>query len=78
MGDYKRTIDYYECHLVIAKELGDRSGEGVAFRNLGNTQCQLGDFKAAKDYHERHLKIAKEISDRSEEGVGYSNLGNAK
>ena len=50
----------------------------MAFRNRGNTYCQLGDFKAAKDYHDRHLKIAEETGGRSEEGVVYSSLGNAK
>ena len=33
---------------MIAKELGDRSGEGVAFGNLVNTHCHLGDLKQPK------------------------------
>ena len=56
------------------KDLGERSGEGVAFCSLGNTHCHLRDFKAANDYHERHLKIAKEQGDRSGEGVVCRNL----
>ena len=57
--------------------MGDRSGEGKAYGNLGNAHYSLGDFKTAKDYHERYLKISKELGDRSGEGIAYGNLGNA-
>ena len=36
MGDYKKAIEYHEKHLKIAKEIGDRAGEGRAYGNLGN------------------------------------------
>ena len=75
MGDLKTAIDYYEHHLKIAKELGNRSGEGKAYGNLGNAHHGLGDFKTAIDYFERHLKIAKELGDRSGEGSAYGDLG---
>ena len=57
------------------KELGDRSGEGKAYANLGIVHYSLGDFKNAVDYQDRHLKIAKELGDRSGEGMAYCNLG---
>ena len=73
----KTAIDCYERHLKIAKELGDRSGEGNSYGNLGNAHFSLGDFKTAKEYYERHLKIAKELGDRLAKGEAYGNLGNA-
>ena len=57
--------------------MGDRSGEGTAYGNLGNAHLILGDLKTAIDYFERHLKIAKELGDRSGEGKAYGCLGNA-
>ena len=69
------AIDYHEQHLKIAKEVGDRSEEGIGYGNLGNSYHRLEDFKKAVDYHERHLKIAKDARDRSGEGMAYGNLG---
>ena len=77
LGDFKRAIDYHKRQLQIAKELGERSGEGVAYGNLGNAHQSLGDFKIAVDYHERRLKIAKETGDKTEQGRAYGSLGNA-
>ena len=68
-------MHYYERQLKIAKELGDRSGEGMAYSNLGNVHHSLRDLKNAIDYCERHLKIAKQLGDRSGEGNTYGNLG---
>ena len=28
LGDFKKAIEYHEHHLKIAKEVGDRAGEG--------------------------------------------------
>ena len=69
--------EYHEKHLKIAKEVGDRSGEGTAYANLGNAYRTLGNLEKAKEYHEKHLEIAKEVGDRSTEGGAYGNLGNA-
>ncbi|KAL9963813.1 hypothetical protein ACROYT_G027358 [Oculina patagonica] len=77
LGDFKKAIEYHERHLKIAKEVGDRAGEGKSYGNLGNAYRSLGDFKKAIEYHERDLKIAKEVGDRAGEGKSYCNLGNA-
>ena len=63
--------------LTIAKNTGDRAGEGRAYGNLGNACQCLGDFKQALEYHNQHLSIAKEVGDRAGEGRAYGNLGNA-
>ena len=77
LGDFKTAIDYHERCLKIAKELGDRSGDGNAYGSLGNAYLSLGDFKTAKYYAERHLRIAKELGNRSVEGNAYGILGNS-
>ena len=77
LGDFKQAIEYHMLHLTIAKEVGDRAGEGRAYGNLGNAYQGLGDFKQAIEYHMLHLTIAKEVGDRAGEGRAYGNLGNA-
>ena len=63
--------------MKIAKEIGDRGGEGTGYGNLGNCFRSLGDYRKAIEYHEKHLKIAIEIGVRDGEGRAYGNLGNA-
>ena len=63
--------------MKIAKEIGDRAGEGVAYVNLGSAYDSLGDYQKAIECDETGLKIAKEIGDRAREGTAYGNLGNA-
>ena len=71
------AINHQLRHLTIAKEVGDRAGEGRAYGNLGNAYHSLGDFKQAIEYHMLYLTIAKEVGDRAGEGRAYCNLGNA-
>jgi tetratricopeptide (TPR) repeat protein len=35
LGDARKAIEFFEQDLVIAREIGDRSGEGIVFGNLG-------------------------------------------
>ena len=64
-------------HLSIAKEVGNRAGEGSAYGNLGNAYLSLSNFKEAIEYYEKDLSIAKEVGHRNGEGSTYGNLGNA-
>ena len=68
LGDYRRAIDHHEQSLAIAREIGDRQGEGVALGNLGICYYSLGDYPRAIDHHEQALAIAREIGDRQGEG----------
>ena len=74
---YNKPVKYYEKRLKIAMEIGDRGGEGRAYRSLGNAYQCLGDYRKAIEYHEKSLKIAIEIDDRGGEGTANGNLGNA-
>ena len=61
--------------VEIAKDLGDKTGDGRSYGNLGNAYGGLGQFKTAIDYHKRCLEIAKEVGDKAGEGKSYGNLG---
>ena len=61
--------------LVIAREIGDRRGEGNALGNLGIAYADLGQAERAIGFYEQHLAIAREIGDRRGEGNALGNLG---
>ena len=60
--------------MKIAKEIGDRAGEGRAYGNLGNAYWSLGVYRKAIEYHGTHLKIAVEIGDRAGERTVQGNF----
>ena len=43
LGEPRKAIEYYEQALAIAREIGDRRGEGLALGNLGLAYCRLGE-----------------------------------
>jgi tetratricopeptide (TPR) repeat protein len=65
----------HEQHLAIAREIGDRHGEGIALGNLGITWNDLGERRKAIVYLEQRLAIAREIGHREDECGGLANLG---
>ncbi len=70
-------LRYLERELKIAKEAGDKAGEGRVYSNLGDAYQGLGNFKTAIDYYERCQKIAKEVGDKVMEGSTYCDLSKA-
>ena len=76
-GRFQEDIEHLKKKLSIAKEMGDKVGEGVAYCNLGKAYRNLGMFHEAIENHNKHLSITKEESDRAGEGVAYCNLGKA-
>ena len=75
LGEVRRAIEYYEQALAIAREIGDRRGEGTDLGNLGNAYADLGQVRRAIEYYEQALAIAREIGDRRGEGNTLGNLG---
>ena len=64
----------YEQRLKIAREIGDRRGEGSALGNLGSAYAHLGGTRRAIEYYEQALAIDREIGDRGGEGVDLWNI----
>jgi tetratricopeptide (TPR) repeat protein len=75
ISEYRNAISYYEDALVIARELGNREGEGDCLSNLGTNYAQLNSYKIAVQYFEMALDIAIQTSDRKSEAVRLGNLG---
>ena len=77
LGQVDKAIEYHEQALVIAREIGDRRGEGSRLGNLGSAYYHLGQVEKAIEYYEQALVIAREIGDRRGEGADLGNLGSA-
>ena len=75
LGDYRQAIDLHTQALAIARDIGDRQGEGAALGNLGLCYSSLGDYRQAIDLHTQALAIARDIGDRQGEGIELGNLG---
>ncbi len=75
LGQVERAIEFYEQHLIIARKIGDRQGEGTALGNLGIAYKNLGQVERAIDSYEQALVIAREIGDRQGEGTALGSLG---
>ncbi len=61
LGEPRRAIEYYEQHLAIAREIGDRRGEGNALFNMSLSLDQLGERAQAVAGAEAALQIYEQI-----------------
>ncbi|XP_019613998.1 PREDICTED: tetratricopeptide repeat protein 28-like [Branchiostoma belcheri] len=85
MGDMQRVqlhsphtaIQYYEQYLTLARQLGDRRKEGVAYNRLGTAHVDMRVYEAALEWYQKHLKISQEIEDKKEEVTAHTAVGNA-
>ena len=75
LGNFSKALEHHKEHLTMAKEVGDRAGEGRAYGNLGIAYQSQGDFNKAVEHLTLDLAIAQEVGDRAKEGGAYGNLG---
>jgi tetratricopeptide (TPR) repeat protein len=76
LGQYQTAIEHQQQSLAIAKEIGDRRGEGTCLGNLGLTYRSLEQYQTAIEHQQQWLAIAREIGDRSGEANSLGGLGN--
>ena len=67
----------YVQELSIAKEQGNRAGEGNAYNKLGVVYFRLGDFRQAIECYTQSLNIIKEVGYKEWEGNTSCNLADA-
>ena len=81
--NFKKAEKYYSEELAVCKKMGDRSKEGLAYRNLGDTcyltaldevQCR-NYIKKSMMYYKEYLNISVELGDKGKEGDAYFSLG---
>ena len=81
--NFKRAEEYYSEDLAACKKMGDRPGEGLAYRNLGDAcyltaldevQCSRY-IRDAMMYYEEYLNISVELADKGKEADAYLSIG---
>ena len=60
-SNYEKAQEHHEKALAICKEIGDRDGEVVAYKNLGACFHALDIYNVAEKYINRALLISKNI-----------------
>ena len=81
--NFESAEKYYNEDLAVCKKMGDRPGEGLAYRNLGNTcylkaldQVQCSNYmRDAMMYYEKYLNISVELADKGKEADAYLSIG---
>jgi tetratricopeptide (TPR) repeat protein len=63
LGETRRAIQFYEQYLAIARELGDRRGEGNALWNMSVALDELGQHDQIIQHAEQVLAIFEQIED---------------
>jgi tetratricopeptide (TPR) repeat protein len=75
LGKEVVAAGYFEKALVLARQTGDRRGEGNALGNLGIVYLNLSNVRRAIEYHEQCLGLQREMGDRLGESGALGNLG---
>ena len=81
--NFEKAKKYFSEDLADCKKMGDRPGEALAYRNLGDTcyltaldevQC-VNYIQDAMMYYKEYLNIAVELGDKVKEGDAYLSIG---
>lgn len=75
LDNYSQAIEHHQKCLVIARQTGDRQGEGKALGNLGGVYQRLSNYPLAIEYHQQSLTIARETSNQLGEAISLLSLG---
>ena len=73
LGDCRQAINLPSRDLAIARDIGNRAGEGNAFGNLRICHYSLGDYRQAINLHTQALAIDRDIGYRKGEGTDVGN-----
>ena len=74
LGDYRQAIDYARQHLAIARDIGDRAGEGEGLRALGVALWREGLTQDAKNHLHSALQLFQTLKTRDSEAETLKNL----
>jgi len=75
-GRLSLALENYEESLRLARQFGDKQGEGNALGNIGVIYKAKGELDQALKYLEEALKIDKEIGFKQGEANQLGNIGN--
>ncbi|XP_078687030.1 uncharacterized protein LOC144919453 [Branchiostoma floridae x Branchiostoma belcheri] len=71
----RTAMQYYEQHLALARQLGDRREEVMAYHCLGNVYVNIKEYETALEWHQKHLNLSQESVDKKEQIPAHRNMG---
>lgn len=75
MGQYEKSIEYYEKALLIAKEKGYTNEIATCYNNLGSVYSSLGQHEKSIEYYKKAFQLHEVAKDRKGEMTCVINLG---
>lgn len=55
LGQYEKSLSFYEKALAITKEIGDRKREGYLYNSIGVAYDNLGQYEKSLSFYEKSL-----------------------
>ncbi len=74
LGEYDTALEYLKRSMALCREIGDKSGEGIALGNISQIFKARGKYETALEYLNWSLSIVQEIGDKSGEGATLGNI----
>ena len=74
LGQYEKAVEFHTKDFNMSRELGNRTGEGRSYCNLGCAFSRLGQYDKAVKFHTKDLNMSHELGDRSGETRAKCNL----
>ncbi|XP_035663430.1 tetratricopeptide repeat protein 28-like [Branchiostoma floridae] len=65
---------YYTEMLALARDLGRKDRERIAYNRLGLACKDMQDYEAALEWHQKHLKMSQESGDKTEQIAAHQNI----
>ncbi len=75
LGQYRRSIDFHQQAVEIARQAGDRPCEIANLNHLSRTHVQEQNYAEAINYSQRALILSRQAGDRTGEANALVNLG---
>ncbi|KAI8518991.1 hypothetical protein Bbelb_022480 [Branchiostoma belcheri] len=65
---------YYTEMLALARDLGRKDWEGLAYNRLGWAHYDMGEHKKSLEWYKRYLKMSQERGDKTEQITAHHNI----
>ncbi len=73
-GLYDQALENYQQALIIARDVGDRAGEGTTLNNIGGVYHNQGLYDQALENYQQAMVIARALGLRTLEEAVLSNI----
>eukprot|EP00058_Branchiostoma_floridae_P014504 XP_002599992.1 hypothetical protein BRAFLDRAFT_74113 [Branchiostoma floridae] len=77
LNEQHTAIRYYNQHLSLARQLGEKHEERAAYNRLGHAHYDIKEYKEALKWYQRHLKMSHENGDKKEQITAHRNVADS-